>query len=706
MKGASRLAAHLAIAASAMLGSQAHAAVEGFVDMHSHLMAEHAFGGSWFWGTVEGPIETALARCDGNFIHAPANGSHGATIFPLVTEILGKDTGWHKGRRNGYDNRQCEYKNNGQPKLGTCPEEHLEHWPRWDAIAHQQMWHAQLRQAHQNGLRIMAVSMFDSEFLCKITPPLRRRYACNEMDSVKRQIKLLRDFAQNHSDWVGIAETPGEARALIAQGKLALVMTVEVTKLFPTGDYITQLKEWQGLGVRSLQMVHHANNRFAGAAPINSLRTAGTLVEALSGQVISTDINNISCHNAAGEIEQEKTPYISGAKRPKCDGRTYLNPNGLTHEGKQLAEAMIDLGMILDVSHLSRRSFKDLYQIAVEKGNYPLTYSHTHMWSTIRVEDDKKEKYDKHEKYLLDSESHMIANTKGMIGLRTGPEWTHTYIKPGSSAPLVANTCQGTARSFAQSLMHAMDSGLDVGFGADLNGFIEQIRSVEEKDCPQEFKQLTAANQYHDLHRKGFAHVGHFLGLINDLKRVGVPTSYMERLEKHSAEKYLQVWERGLTLAGINHIESGGKNNKNLALGAVSKASNTLCDSQSQQNLGECHTVHRVNDGHADTAPGVLTGWASNTSAKSPWVELEWQMSVKFSRVKLYTTSGVPIRNYRVQYWDGNGWQLLTDVVNNTLVSNTHVYPAWITTKRLRVTDLKGPIGSPMLLRINEIEVY
>ena len=47
MKKSNQLLINLGIALSAALGTHANAAVEGYVDMHSHLMAEHAFGGSW-----------------------------------------------------------------------------------------------------------------------------------------------------------------------------------------------------------------------------------------------------------------------------------------------------------------------------------------------------------------------------------------------------------------------------------------------------------------------------------------------------------------------------------------------------------------------------------------------------------------------------------------------------------------------------------
>lgn len=694
MKGIHRSLAKLAIAVSALLGGgAAQAAVEGYVDLHSHLMGEHAFGGSWFWGTTEGPINSALARCDGNFGYLPGHGSHGATIFPILSEFLGPDTGWHLFKRRGYDNRRCRYFF-GIPIPGTCPQEHFENWPKWDAIAHQQMWYGHLQHSFQNGLKIMAVSLDESEFLCKTTPPLRRRYNCDEMESIKRQATFLRGFVSRNSSWVGIAETPAQARALIAQGKLALVMTAEVTKLFPNGDYIQQLNELHALGIRSLQLVHHADNRFAGTAPINDLRTAGSLVEFLSGGSINTAINDTVCRNAAGQIALDYVPHylLPFITRPKCDGWQYINEDGLTPDGRNLVNAMIDRGMILDVSHLSRKAFQEMYQIAMARGTYPLTYSHTHMWNTV-------DEHDKNEKYLREDEIQMITGTGGMIGLRTGPESTYPYIRPPLAQPLVANTCQGSSRSFAQSMLYAMDKGLNVGFGADLNGFIKQMKGVSSSACPGDYVQLMASNGYKDFHRKGFGHAGFFPDLIADLKRVGVPQSYMDKLEKQSAEAYLQIWERGLALSG------GGGGGGNLALGATASASSTYC-SGPPQTSEHCYAAFRVNDGNPSTALSGQASWTNDWGVAMPqWVELTWSAPVSASRVTVYTTTGYPIRDYDVQFWNGAAWQTLVNVTANTSLQRNHVFPT-VSTSRMRILGRQGPAVQPGYVRVNEFEVY
>lgn len=643
--------------------------VVGYVDLHSHLMAEHSFGGGWFWGTVEGPIDWAVRRCDGNF----PGPTHAATRFPVISEFLGADTGWHLGKRRGYDNRHCK-RFLGIPIPGTCPRPHFEDWPRWDTIAHQQMWQGWLQQAHQGGLQIMVVSLAESNFLCINTAGATRRYDCDEMASIQRQAAFVRDFATHNSSWVGIATSPAQARALIRQGKLALVLAVEVTKLFPSGDFIAQLDQLRSLGVRSVQVVHHADNRFGGAAPIQKLMLAAKLLEGITG-LNMTAIDDIECRNGGGAIGP-------------CDGQDYLNVQGLTPEGDALVRAMMDRGMLVDVSHLSRKSFVDVYNIAHQRGDYPLLYSHTHMWDTISPSEKRNEKY------LRDEEIQMITGTGGMIGLRTGPEATVPW---GSS---VANRCPGTARSFAQSLMYAVDRGLTVGFGADLNGFIEQLKPrFLIFECPQDFGDIVAMGGPNDLHKKGLAHVGLLPALMNDLGAVGVPAYYLDHLNR-SAENFLRLWERSVSMATIPVSGS------NLALLATASASTTYCSGTGPDH---CYSASRVNDGDASTALGGLHSWANDYGAFLPqWVELSWSSPITTSAIDLYTTSGYELRDYDIQYWTGSGWAYTTPaivVTGNTSTGRTHSFNP-VTTTRIRVLARLGPAVQAGYVRINEIEVY
>ena len=510
----------LIIASGNVLSSEP---IEGFVDLHSHLMGEHAFGGSWYAGKVNGPIEHAVRRCDGNF----PGGSHGATRWPILSEFIapdGYDTGWHLGKRRGFDERQCDYINILGWQItvpGTCPREHFEKWPHAKAIAHQQMWKGWLKQAYNGGMKVLVATLSESKLLCTSTPPNRRLYNCDEMASVIRQANFINAFAESNSDWVAIARTPEEARLIEAQDKLVLVLSVEVTELFPEGDFVQQLDVLHNLGVRSIQLATHANNRFTGAAPLPKTVGAANLIEGLLFQNI-TAIDNFDCSG-------------SSVSPTHCAP----NPMGLTTDGVALVQAMMDRGMILDVAHMSRVAFQEIYQLAMDNGTYPLMNSHMHLWSTIENEQDG---HTHHEKYMKDSEFAMIKNTNGMIGLRTGAEHTINYKAPYPSEiqifPWLSISCQGSAMSFAQSLMYAVDNDLTVGFGADFNGFIEQAASC------------FATSNNTDLREKGLAHVGLLPAFIEDMQDSGVANEYIQHLD-NSAENFVQLWERSVDLASI-----------------------------------------------------------------------------------------------------------------------------------------------------------
>ena len=123
-----------------------------------------------------------------------------------------------------------------------------------------------------------------------------------------------------------------------------------------------------------------------------------------------------------------------------------------------------------------------------------------------------------------------------MVGLRTGLEAATTYNTS------VGNYCDGSIRSFAQSLMAGVDQGLSLGLGADLNGFITQMK-------PRCYPDNDPATQ--DIQRKGLAHVGLLPQLVQDLHNIGVPQQYIDHLDS-SAERFVVMWERAENIAANN----------------------------------------------------------------------------------------------------------------------------------------------------------
>ncbi|MCY1075025.1 membrane dipeptidase [Archangium lansingense] len=515
------------------VGTNQQRVVSGFAELHHHMFAEEAFGGGWFHGSHTG----TLTRCDGGAPesdHArvrmdlsellnlcPNSGSVDLRGVPILSDLFGiagavgsefigkmegtqGDTGLHLGRR----------------EVGT-------EWPRWDTIAHQQSWEGWLRQAHQGGMSLVVVSLVSNGFLCKVLPYQNLKRPCDEMADVEVQLQMARDF-DARTDWAEIALSPAHARQIIGAGKLALVLSIETSKLFGTKDWRSELDRFYAQGVRSLQPVHQLDNRFGGAALHNAIFQAAQFTE--------------NCH-IDYDCGVTTGSFTLGFDVARDAAGNCRNTKGLTADGKALVQAMMAKGMLVDMAHLSEKSTQDAYAIAQANNYYPLYISHGHFREVMNP------KLAENEKTTPAWVVRYLRQTGGMFGLRTAHDETRAYTKSG-----IANNCQGSSRSVAQAYEFGRQ-GLKVpmAFGADFNGFIQQTRPRfgSKGACSAGF-QAEADDQEHqqevsgpgrlgtDFDEYGLAHVGLLPDLLKDLGRLGANTAGLSG----SSETFLRMWER------------------------------------------------------------------------------------------------------------------------------------------------------------------
>jgi hypothetical protein len=142
-----------------------------------------------------------------------------------------------------------------------------------------------------------------------------------------------------------------------------------------------------------------------------------------------------------------------------------------------------------------------------------------------------------------------VRQTGGMFGLRTAHDETRDYTRTP-----VANNCQGSSRSLAQAYEFGRQGlKVNMGFGADLNGFIQQTRPRfgdfgacsagfrAEADAQEEQQRTSGpAPLGTDFDVYGLAHVGLLPDLVKDLKQLGVNTTGLEG----SSENFIRMWER------------------------------------------------------------------------------------------------------------------------------------------------------------------
>jgi len=511
--------------------------LEGFADLHLHMFAEEAFGGGWFHGQAVGPAETALALCDGG-----ESGDHGRLrdglddlfvscdqalldevapqvpfLFGLlnfgglgISELLGEipgtegDTGLHLDRTAGW------------------PE--LDGWPSWDTIAHQQSWEGWVRDAYDDGLRIEVISAVSFDWLCEALPEDNlTRPQCDEMDDVRVQLEMANEWAAANSEWVEIALSAADARRIVAEDKLALILSIEASHIFGDDDWQAQLDEVYALGVRTLQIVHQLDNRFGGAAPHSPIFHIAQFEE--------------TCH-----VDMDCGITAPGLTLGFDVDGDCRNVRGLSDEGEALLSEMIERGMLIDMAHMSEALVRDTYALAQTHDYYPLYLSHAHFREIMLPSKGAEEKTTP--AWVVE----MVRETGGMIGLRTAPNEVNTYT--GSA---VANTCHGSSRSFAQAYdFGSLGLNVSIGLGADFNGFIQQTRPRfgpdacsgsfrEEAQCQaRDERSMGEPELGTDYDTIGLGHMGTLGDLIDDLDAHGVDTAPL----RSSADDFVRMWER------------------------------------------------------------------------------------------------------------------------------------------------------------------
>jgi microsomal dipeptidase-like Zn-dependent dipeptidase len=501
-------------------------AVKGFADLHVHMMAEEAFGGAWMHGSHTGP----LADCDGGLPpsnharlkqnlssmlnHCPnvsaiqwaaspalqalfSVGGAGASEFIGKIEGTQGDTGVHLGRR----------------KAGSG-------FPRWDTVAHQTASENGLKIAHEKGLSLMVMSAVSFKFLCEAMPEANRKRPCSEVADVDLQLDLTKAFV-TRNPWAEIALSPEDARRIIYAGKLAIVLSIEASNVFDESpDWLSVFERFYEKGVRTIQLVHQLDNRFAGAALHNPIFQVAQYTKSCH---IDTDCGaTVGSQTLGFDVDGE------------CK-----NTKALTAEGEAFSQELMKRGMPIDIAHLSERGTAQLFDIARTAQYYPLYVSHGHFRELMNPE------LAKNEKTTPADVIRMLRQTGGIFGLRTAHDETRDYTRAK-----VSNDCHGSSKSFAQALEFGRNElKVPMALGSDFNGFIQQTRPRFGPNgaCSAGFaaeadkqRALQSKPLGTDFDEKGLAHIGLLPDLLEDVRAMGVDTSPFD----DSAERYIVMWER------------------------------------------------------------------------------------------------------------------------------------------------------------------
>lgn len=146
------------------------------------------------------------------------------------------------------------------------------------------MYYRWVERAWRGGQRIMVADTVNNSVLCSL-PTQVNTSSCNDMDVVRRQVKKTKELEAfvdaRHGGpgkgWFRIAYSPEEARRYVEQGKMAVILGMEVSAPFGCGMTLgvshcskakidAGLDEAKELGIRSMYLCHKFDNALCGCA--------------------------------------------------------------------------------------------------------------------------------------------------------------------------------------------------------------------------------------------------------------------------------------------------------------------------------------------------------------------------------------------------------------------------------------------------------
>ena len=328
-----------------------------------------------------------------------------------------------------------------------------------------------------SGIGILVISLYANPF-----------FERSLRDSIRRQIALAQGFVAAHPNWI-IAHRPAEARAALAEGRHALVLSIEgASGILETEDDLREFVDRDGVAIVTL--LHLTDDEYGGVALLKGHR------------VLSDPWAWIRSLFAPNRAEGVKT-----------------NLTGLSEEGNRFAHALIAHGVWIDLAHASDASQRDLIPLLRQEG-LPLLYTHT----VLRH-------YHEAERGISGAQLAEVARSDGIVGLIPSAEMLEgtpelgTEVSAGagesSAAPCRASIGELTRQYEEIARVLPADH---LGFGTDFNGALNHLEPAPA--CA------------------GFAgmwNISQVPGIWDALARLGAP---VPKPRARMLEAFLQAWER------------------------------------------------------------------------------------------------------------------------------------------------------------------
>jgi len=498
--------------------------IRGWIDPHTHITSYEFMGGKFMHGKPfhRWGVEEALK--DSKDVHGP-NGS-----LDLIGNLYA-----YEDANNRYDTR-------GWPEFPF--------WPNPKQLSHMGYYYKWMERAYLSGLRMVTTALVENEVLCWAQSTINpaawvNPNSCNVMDSLRLQVQRLNEMeayidAQSGGPgkgWFRLVTTPAEAREVIADGKMAVLMGVEASETFDCGvkdkcnrnTVEEKLNGLYDLGIRTIYPTHKFDNQLGGSRVEDGFINIGQFLS--TGRFFETqecDEHSQGNWFTSGFPLLGQIDFISdildiiGLNPQYDETRDHCNQHGLTGLGVYLVNRMIDKKMLIELDHLSADSATQVMDI-VEARNYSGVIT-SHSWmSSAR-------------------DGGLHNNTKRLFEVG------------GFGAPYNGNALEMESKVGRYLDVVEQTPYLNgVGVGSDMSGLGGQAKARSNADIDPltypftnefglTFDKQVSGNRLFDLNQDGIAHYGLLADQIEDMRQRNSGRIYEAVM--NSAEAYLQMWER------------------------------------------------------------------------------------------------------------------------------------------------------------------
>jgi microsomal dipeptidase-like Zn-dependent dipeptidase len=464
--------------------------VWGYFDSHAHPAADEAFGKNYYVGSSLTPLSTTWSN-----------------------EVCTRSHTW--GRTlDGFTNIFDPHKffDGGWPDIWG--------YPRFNGKMHQKYQVDLIRRAWQGGLKIFCALGINNMYIAtRALGHNTNGEAIDDESVLLRQIAVVKEMARANSDWMEIAYTPRDARRIVLEGKLCVILGAEtdvfgnfkspdctwsnrdedrplvtITEADANDKLERKLNEYYALGLRQVTPLHYLSKPFGGTAVFNGNTFLPQIsfydhVRVKTGIPDRIGFSLYEDFPTGPALVGNLMTYAAYAARVwKQDEGTetsMVNADGLTATGTVLFRKLMRKGFIVDQEHASYQSKRDILNIASQNGNYPVIASHctpeglSFIWSgaPVRFGGNNQDKirnfntstirYVSHEMELNDESYTGIKNTEGTVGVFALLNHKQKYNGSWGDIP---NDCPGSTKSMAQMYCYSLDkmNGHGVGLSSDL----------------------------------------------------------------------------------------------------------------------------------------------------------------------------------------------------------------------------------------------